>query len=968
MAMQDIISEMLNEQIEVMADTGNAVKEGIYITVDPETRQMAVPEEYGILGVESDEKTERLWFKFPKVVGDNIDLTTLQLRVNYRNANSETDQYICTDVTEADDGENIIFSWQLSRKVTKYQGNVVFIVCAVKVESGSDATITNEWNTTLAQASVLEGLEVELSEDEEEQVSDIISQLLALMESTEGEIEAAKNTAISAVQSQQTTSVNAVKTAQNTATQAVQQAGSTAQASIASDKATALSDIEEAKQNALNSIPDDYTALSELAEETYERMELSKAPVIKQEATGENIQLTDAGDAPIGRLRICGRSQQEKTNGYQLFDASKLPSKTQGGVTVTNNGDGSFKVSGSGNLTGSFTLQYAATVEETQKLITKAGTCKLSGEFSQSMRPYFVFGLYMQTNGTSVPGKQITTVDGKSTFVITAEDVEKVRSGEYVIKSLFYDASGTAIGAGIIKPMVHIDGTGEWEPFTGGKPSPSPEYPQQIKSVGIDTANYFDKNGIDITRAIEYTVSGGFNPVVEEGNVALSNLVPVYPGQWVIFDGTNITYWSFLDKDGNQTWNGKDGDGGRNIPVQARPGDRYFVCNVDKRYLNTAIINYGKTLHPYKEYGVKQTEVNVESKSTNLIDYREVGRIGGNAEPYLIRDGFIVSGVWYAVIRNVKIKKNTQYSISFKHKEWAGNVNVGIYEHRPSGDYSSGLIFNNQSGHGVFNSGDNDVIDVLFYASAYATEGFVKYTDIMLNEGQEALPYQPYGQSHYTLNLTNQLRGIPVSSGGNYTDEKGQQYICDEIQIDQETKTGVYIQRVNEVVFDGSEDESWVAYTTGQGGGVSFVNINGTTDTKVGFQASKCDKFMNVNVAWDKSGYGIYSDHHTQTYKYFRQPNSDISDLAKWKEWLDENPVTLVYALATPIITNLTETQIEDLLSLYTYPTATDVHTEKEENSIQGGLEIQYGADTQKYIDQKIAEIAQQVLSLSTQK
>ena len=125
---------------------------------------------------------------------------------------------------------------------------------------------------------------------------------------------------------------------------------------------------------------------------------------------------------------------------------------------------------------------------------------------------------------------------------------------------------------------------------------------------------------------------------------------------------------------------------------------------------------------------------------------------------------------------------------------------------------------------------------------------------------------------------------------------------------------------------------------------------------------------MNVNVAWDKSGYGIYSDHHTQTYKYFRQPNSDISDLAKWKEWLDENPVTLVYALATPIITNLTETQIEDLLSLYTYPTATDVHTEKEENSIQDGLEIQYGADTQKYIEQKIAEIAQQVLSLSTQK
>lgn len=129
-------------------------------------------------GVESDEKTERIEFQCPKIVGDNIDLTQLQLRINYQNANGEKDQYIIDDVTQ--NGDNVIFSWLLSRKVTAYRGTVSFIVCAVKVSS---STITNEWNTTLAEAQVLEGLEVETPSPSEEQ-SDVIAQLMQLVQNT----------------------------------------------------------------------------------------------------------------------------------------------------------------------------------------------------------------------------------------------------------------------------------------------------------------------------------------------------------------------------------------------------------------------------------------------------------------------------------------------------------------------------------------------------------------------------------------------------------------------------------------------------------------------------------------------------------------------------------------------------------------------------------------------------------------
>ena len=163
--------------------------------IDPDTREIEIPDTYQLLGVESDEKVERIEFQCPKIVGDNIDLSQLQIRINYQNAGNEKDQYIVDDV--ATDGDNITFSWLLSRKVTEYRGTVQFIVCAVKVND--DATITNEWNTTLAQAQVLQGLEVDTPEPTEEQ-SDVIAQLMHMVQDTSAQavqaVQAAEQTAI----------------------------------------------------------------------------------------------------------------------------------------------------------------------------------------------------------------------------------------------------------------------------------------------------------------------------------------------------------------------------------------------------------------------------------------------------------------------------------------------------------------------------------------------------------------------------------------------------------------------------------------------------------------------------------------------------------------------------------------------------------------------------------------------------
>lgn len=167
--------EELLSVAEVDANTRSAIDSRIEIDADTRIIRMMPQDE--LFGVESDEKSERKYFKVPKIVGNGVDLSKLQLRINYQNASkipSGKDMYIVTDATVYND-EWVYFSWELSRKVTQYKGNIYFIVCAVKADSNGN--ITNEWNTTLAEGKVLEGLEVETSQEQQYQASDYLEQL-----------------------------------------------------------------------------------------------------------------------------------------------------------------------------------------------------------------------------------------------------------------------------------------------------------------------------------------------------------------------------------------------------------------------------------------------------------------------------------------------------------------------------------------------------------------------------------------------------------------------------------------------------------------------------------------------------------------------------------------------------------------------------------------------------------------------
>lgn len=265
---------------EILAAMPEPTAEGDheYLTIDPATRAIHVPESEKVFGVTGDELADRKFFICPRYVGDGLDLAAMFIRVNFRNANGEEDGYLVNDVTVT--GDYVTFSWQLWPKVAAYQGEILFSVCA-DLPNTPDRRMP-DWSTTLASGEVLEGLRPYDGYVEDE-TSDVVAQLRA-------------ETAA------QTVAVEAVGAAQ------VQNVRTAAAESTADAKAQI-----EAKGEAVRAgIPADYATLAGKANEF--------ANAIKGSLSGEIVQAGDV--SPVEHFLSV------KVRGKNLFDVSKIPTAT----------------------------------------------------------------------------------------------------------------------------------------------------------------------------------------------------------------------------------------------------------------------------------------------------------------------------------------------------------------------------------------------------------------------------------------------------------------------------------------------------------------------------------------------------------------------------------------------------------------------------------------------------------------
>lgn len=461
--------------------------------IDSDLRIIDIPEQFKVLGVENDKDVKVMQFRMPKVY-KGTDLSAFNISVNYQNARGMKGRYIVTDKKVS--GDQIEFSWTVGKTATVYRGDTRFIVCMRLI--GSDGVIKKEFNTTLATMTVLEGLEVDNPVIEQEE-KDIIAQLLQIVDDKSKE-------AVQAVTAEGTKQIKAVQAAAQ---------------EIAADR-------EQIKTNKA-----DITDLRQ-----------TKAGAIINSAKGERIAVGDSAGAFFEGLKLYGKTEQVQTKGYQLFDASKIATKSAGGATVTNNGDGSFTISGSGNLSEQFQVEYRLTRKKTVSLFKKGKIKGTRSAGTYATLPYFrMIGRSNSGVFEIIDGSEITD--------------EHLTDESFVISFDFIANKTNTIKPGTVKPMIYQDGDGTWEPYTGGKPSPSMEYKQDPESSGdsgVINVNVGEENtqhlsiqtpnglpGIKVDSGGNYTDSNGQQWVCDEMDFKRGKYVQRV--KKVVFDGSKDEVW-----------------------------------------------------------------------------------------------------------------------------------------------------------------------------------------------------------------------------------------------------------------------------------------------------------------------------------------------------------------------------------------------------------------------------------------
>lgn len=745
--------------------------------IDSDMRIIDIPEQFKVLGVESDKDVKVMQFRMPKTY-KGTDLSAFTISVNYQNARGTKGRYIVTDKKVS--GDQIEFSWTVGKTATVYRGDTRFIVCMRL--TGSDGVIEKEFNTTLATMTVLEGLEVDNPVIEQEE-KDIIAQLLQIVDDKSKE-------AVQAVTEEGTKQIKAVQAAAQ---------------EIAADR-------EQIKTNKAD--------IADLMQ--------TKAGAIINSARGERIAVGDSSGAFFEGLKLFGKSEQVQTKGYQLFDASKIPTKSIGGATITNNGDGSFTISGSGNLTTNVYYCHTYSHEESIQFL-KAGNIYLKQ--NGDTNPKALLLLYRTTDS-----KTVLQLDNETT-VGTITD-EMLNYDDLAFRIYIHAQSGQLIKPGTVKPMLYQSGDGTWEPFTGGKPSPSMEYKQDPESSG-DGGSI----GIGVCSANLYS----------EGNVSIGD----------------VKYTDFI------SWTGKS---------------EMFVSF------------YAKTN-------------SVDGALNIAIDYYDANKakLGGNGWSYQCGNTF------------------AKYSVSF-------------------------------TGEGAAGTGRNvDLRVVRFFKARFrignSATTHIDYKDIVISdsEGVEFTGYQP--PQILSLSTPNGLSGLPVDSGGNYTDSSGQQWICDEMDF----KRGKYVQRVRQFPLNICNPHYHTSYSSDSYYCFDLINPNNNDTKNIYKRAVLCNAFVakngsNMQHINDIEGISTNPETRYSEYIYIRVKASRLpggKDVAQFRKWLIDNNVQIIEQI-NPIETDIPEETMTAYRKLCTNYPSTVI-----QNDSGAGMEVEYVADTKQFILDQIKALVQ---------
>lgn len=193
--------------------------------------------------------------------------------------------------------------------------------------------------------------------------------------------------------------------------------------------------------------------------------------------------LADSDDGKIMDMVLYGRSEQKQYSGKNLLNPT-LQTTTQNGVTCTNNGDGTYTVNGTATGIAAFVVYY-----NFADVYGSASSLKMVGCPSGGSAQKYFLRSYRKGGNPEI-------LDEYGSGISIGSFKESESNIAIIVKS------GATVNNLIFKPMLTTDTTAtyaDFEPYTGGIPSPNPDYPQEIKSVVKPRVKVCGKNLLNTT-------------------------------------------------------------------------------------------------------------------------------------------------------------------------------------------------------------------------------------------------------------------------------------------------------------------------------------------------------------------------------------------------------------------------------------------------------------------------------------
>lgn len=629
---------------------------------------------------------------------------------------------------------------------------------------------------------------------------------------------------------------------------------------------------------------------------------------------GNNIEIKDGNDFPFD-LTLYGKSTQETTQGKQLFNYEDTTMVTDG-ITVDEDGwiTATFdNTNGTGYkylnfYTNNLNLKNSTTYAIVSEIKSVSGTGFLIPVSKTNTTP--------QTGGqfNSEVSYNFATLTNNMIKIETPTTIDDFSTTNYGLRTLLQFAKGQSgsitFRLSVLEDTSVTADTFVYEKFTGGQPSPSPDYPSPIESVG--RKNLFDiskvvsnwnsstnigvRNNNDGTLTISAPSTSSsvqalapnklsdYCPNLKVGDVVYLNATTTGTQKYIYLI-TSASVWSFGSSARTITQNDLDS------------GVLWYSsgANTTATISDIMISTDGGDYVPYEH-----TEISATVTGKNLFD-------GTGWRPVQSGDGFpkpatgatIVSSdtnnisftsgqSTYAGVESgfINVKANETYMFSAKFTTPTNRFFITQYDENKTRistlNYANVTTLQNTS----FTTTNNGYIAIAFTNTTTAQTTY-KIENIQLEKSTQATTYEQYKSNSLTIDLQgNELCSLPNGTK-------------DEVNIT--NGEALLIKRVGKVVLDGSED--WAEYISQTSDGYRVYETTKPAGPSTSFWVNngaysnyfKATNGFNIKNSITGTKYGIYVN----------IDNTITNTIATFKTWLSTHNTEVLYELAEPETINL---------------------------------------------------------------